>query len=762
MNFIYKTLTIFLVFAALFCVPVMAADEYNADFDLDTEDVGSLCPLSTRVISAELENEGTLDDEYVLSTDSDWLTIGSPTNLEIGAGETEYLSLFVTPGISAEPGEYRLSITAESEGSGERYTKYLYVDVLDCYGVTISADVVSIDSCIGAEEKILVTVINDGKYDEDFTLTTNYGYFEVDELTLGSMESVEVDLIIPVNLKEQDVLIMANAGSILDSETIEIRSSDLCYSVAVLNIPPVVTVCQGDDQVVDINIKNTGATDDSYVLSNSFMLPFGMDEIAISSKEFAQTILTIPTADLVEGTYEYSISATSAYAQDKVSGTLVVEDCFSANLGAFQNVKNSCPMVEQVFDLVVENTGKKSDSYQLLANRGTFSEPSFSLEAGESIDITLTLESEADERGERKTEIILMSPNVEETLAIGEVIRSVDECYAMELSIDPVSVESQDYDGVLYAISVKNEGFVESTYSAYLSEGPEWAFVDPEEFNIESGDSRGIFLYVQPDIKAGNGVYNLAVTVENNGGISKTVKAEYVFMGSEISKEEALLKDYVKNDTVTDGEDVDDDGFKWSSILVALVIGVIVVLLIVFGPDLFKEDDEDEFDTFVKVDKIEPPIGADEARAEELKCVQCGKVFSTERSLKIHTTVVHRNLVKKEIKADVKKDLRKELKSDVTKKVHKAEGVISKDVTKKVRRAVKREVSKKPVKKAPVKRKVVKKVPSAKKKAAVVGKKAVKKSVPVKKVEAKRDTDDKLKGLKSARKDDIRKILDNI
>ncbi|MCK5283105.1 MAG: hypothetical protein KAK00_06865, partial [Nanoarchaeota archaeon] len=71
MRTIYNMLVSLLICAALFLAPVTAAN-YDADFDLDTEMIGGLCPLSTAVINADLENTGVLDDEYMLSSSSSW------------------------------------------------------------------------------------------------------------------------------------------------------------------------------------------------------------------------------------------------------------------------------------------------------------------------------------------------------------------------------------------------------------------------------------------------------------------------------------------------------------------------------------------------------------------------------------------------------------------------------------------------------------------------------------------------------------------
>ncbi len=164
--------------------------------------------------------------------------------------------------------------------------------------------------------------------------------------------------------------------------------------------------------------------------------------------------------------------------------------------------------------------------------------------------------------------------------------------------------------------------------------------------------------------------------------------------------------------------------------MVALAIGLIIVLLIVFGPDLLKDtEDEDELDRFFETEKIEPPVTA--AKIESgFNCEVCGKVFSSERSLRIHKSVVHRETPKKEAVV-VKKQ-----------KVKKA--------------AVKAPAARKAVKTVAAKT-VSKKVVVTPKKRATVPKKK-----PVSRGKVQKKTDDRLKNLKSTRKDDIRKILDSI
>ncbi len=735
--------------------PVIAASD-NADFQLNAQSAAS-CPVEDTMITATLKNLGSDTDTYTITSNSNWVTIGNDI-ITLDAGETKTFPIWIKPKIDAEAGEYSITVTAESDSG--KYQDSIDFVVMKCYGIEITPNQYLVESCIGDTETVEVTFSNTGKTEETFILTATAGKFDAGMITIASGAEKSAELSVPVASREDTVTITAQSTTSYasDSADIEVVSEGACYGIAVLNIPPEVSICRGDSAKIVITTKNTGYKPGTFELStdaeNAY---FKNDEMKLESKEVGETYLEISTENADIGEIEYSITITSTEAQDKAYGKIIIEQCYNVELSAAKDDEEICPGAAAAFEIDVTNTGKKSDTYMISADEGSLSETSVTLDVGESERILLLISTDQNDNEDM---ILTVSAESERASASKEItvsVRDFDSCYGISISSDADSIFAEDLKGYLYTLTVKNDGEFDTEYTATI-EGPKWITVNPETIAVKAGKTADIFVYASPEYTTSEGTYTIKVTIESDMGNAEEKELKFSF------RSESVMAPPITGDVITDADeqpaddktdDIEDKKFP-TDILTAIIIGIIIILLIIFGPELLKDDDEKkEKEGKEKVKPIMPAgddipleeisgIGGKRAEALRKAGVTNVKLLANANISDIMSEAVTSEKQAKDLIMKAKAILKKKEKTEEAKVERKEEP--KKDIKKPApiteKKAEVKKTEEKP-KAAPVKTKPipVKAKPAPKKKAAPAKKKS---------------------NVREERKDDIKQILDNI
>ncbi|MCK4808233.1 MAG: hypothetical protein KAS90_01290, partial [Candidatus Aenigmarchaeota archaeon] len=334
------------------------------------------------------------------------------------------------------------------------------------------------------------------------------------------------------------------------------------------------------------------------------------------------------------------------------------------------------------------------------ADKGTLSENTLTIEAGNSDIVLLLVDIEKDDTEDLTVSVTAESERAEASEEITVSMKDFDSCYGISVSSDSDTIFAEDLNGYLYTLTVKNEGEFNTEYTASI-EGPKWVSINPETVSVKAGESTEIFVYASPEYTTSEGTYTINVVIESDMGNIEEKELKFSF------RSEKIVTPPITGDVTTGTDDeqpiddkIDEEEDKKfpTNILTAIIIGIIIILLIIFGPELLKEGEEKEEEKEVKEEAKE------EKKAEKPKAAE--KKEEPKKEAEKPKPVIAK-------KAEVKKKAEKPKAAPVKAKA------------------------------APVKAK------PAPKKAAPAPKK---KAVPAKKKEKVRED----------RKDDIKQILDNI
>lgn len=647
--------------------PVLGTD-YNAALELSAQTAAS-CPIEDTMITATIKNLGTETDRYTITSDSGWITIGNDIII-LDAGRSKTFALWIKPAIDAEQGQYTITLTATPDSDkNQKYEDSMDFVVMKCHGVEITAATGQIDACIGETETVDITLSNTGKTEETFILTSTTGTFDTDRLTITSNDEKTATLSIPVAKSKEVVTIKAHSTTSYATGTteVEVVSEGACYGIAVLNIPPQMTVCKGDTAKIVVTTKNTGYKTDKFTLSTDAEDAYlKNEEMDLASKEVAETYLELSTANIEIGDLDYSITIDSENAQDIAYGTITIEQCYTAEIIADKTTTKICPGASTGFEVEIKNTGKKEDTYIISASEGSVSDTEITLDAGESETILLVIETEKTDAEDTNSLLAINSERTDDSKEFIISMKEFDTCYGLSVTSDSDSIFAEELKGYLYTLTIKNDGEFEAGYTVSI-DGPKWTTVNPETISLTSGESTEIYVYASPEYDTAEGTYPITVNVESDQGTMIEKELTFAFK-SEETVAPIIGQVTIADDKTEEPQDKEKEDKTFpTNILTAIIVGIIIILLIIFGPELLKEDDKDK-----KEDKKEETKKADKT---EKKSISTKKAEVKKEDKKKAETKPAKTETKKDTKKKVetkkakakpkKKAVREERKEDI-------------------------------------------------------------------------------------------------
>ncbi|MEA3229930.1 MAG: hypothetical protein U9P44_03370, partial [archaeon] len=594
----------------------------------------------------------------ITSSYSKWVTIGN-NKITIDSGKSETFAVWIKPGMDAEAGQHVITLTAIPDS--DKSTKYedsLDLIIMKCHALEIIPEKDIFESCIG-ETKILNLIIsNTGKTEEAVILSSSTGSSDTEYIRIPSDEEKTVTLSIPVASNEEIITVEARSTTSYASATTQIKivSEGACYGIAVLNIPPEISVCKEDTAKIAITTKNTGYKTGTFKLSTDIENAyFKKEEQTLESKEVAETYLEISTENLEIGEFEYSVTIKSEKAVDKAYGKITVEQCYEVDISTDRKTADICPGSTTSFEIEVKNTGKKEDTYTIEANEGHLSETSISLNSGDSKKILLLIETSREDAHDKNILINIRSDKTEKTEELTAYIKNFIECYGVSVASDTDSIFAEELKGYLYTLTVKNDGEFDAEYTAIL-EGPKWISINPKELFLEPGESAEIFVYASPEYNTAKGTYNINVKIKSDVGIITEKQLQFAFKSKDtVAPVNGIVTDNAtepSDDTQPDISDKEDTRSP-INIITAIIIGIIIILLILFGPELIKKEEKKEKETDEEKEKEKPK------KAEVKKATKKAEIKKVEKPKK-------RKPAPKPKKTTAKKDvIRKDRKDDI-------------------------------------------------------------------------------------------------
>ncbi|MDY6766021.1 MAG: hypothetical protein SVW77_01525 [Candidatus Nanohaloarchaea archaeon] len=376
------------------------------------------CPTGGGQYTVTVHNPGPAADRYDISVAAPWSsdTVTLSTHrLQVDAGETEEVFVWVQAPETASPGEYDVTVRATSSNNGKTVKRSADLTVLSCRDVSLSPVDTQQSVCRGEEASYRLNIRNTGAVEETYRLDTSSGTLSTDRVTLDAGERQSISLSVASNTAaSRDVTISASSTTSYASDTATVGfTAEECRQVTVDVAPETASLCRSDTLLLSASLTNTGTLDDTYT---------------VSIGGHAQNV-SLPAGGAM--TIERRIPASSIDGNIQVSAT-----------------STSLPAVS---DSAVTST-------------------------------------------------------------------TVDRCYGLRL--DTVSTAPTEGDQTLLEVTLTNNGTRHNNYTLQL-DGPEWMDVQPETVSLRADESLPVFVYAAPDF-FGNGTYTAAL-VASGRGVSQTL-----------------------------------------------------------------------------------------------------------------------------------------------------------------------------------------------------------------------------------------------
>lgn len=478
------TTTLIILMVMLMIVPEALATDESTNLNLETNDL-KVGPCVATMIKGTIENTGENKDTYILDSNSNWITI-APNKVTLDSGESEIIRFFITPSCYAEPGEYTIDITAESDNSKD--TETITVDVLRIHSVTIDT-ITTKTECIGDKLTFDIDISNIGKTEETFKITTTTGITEKDEVTIGSGETktVTLDIIVTAEKKTIEFNVKSTTSYAQDSKTLQIIGAN-CYSEEVSITPISKTMCIKESSDFTLSIKNTGTKEDTYSITTDFG-ELSANELTIDAGTEKKVKLRVTPEDM--GEHKANIEVRSAHFKETLSVNVHAQNCKGIAVITIPKENSACKGEIAEYMITVKNIGKTEDTIELSSTMGELSENTITIEAGNTKDLLLSIQTKNLDY-ETYPITVTAESEIKDT---SKSILTVENCYSATLNAEPNTETVCPGRYALFTLTIENTGKNNDTYTIEASEGT----LTENTIEIDTLETKNVELRVRTD-----------------------------------------------------------------------------------------------------------------------------------------------------------------------------------------------------------------------------------------------------------------------
>ncbi|VVB59539.1 Uncharacterised protein [uncultured archaeon] len=333
---------------------------YSAGLTLEPE-AKSACLNDAANYSVTLKNTGVREDSYQIDSSRGTL---SSKYLTLAPGEAKQITLSAA---SDKEGNYSFDITAIS-GHAKAEARGTFTAV-QCRGVKASIAPTEETVCKGFPVNYSVQIKNSGTLDDIYSLASDTGRLEKENISVRKGESSEVSLAIPEDALQENNTINIKAVSLGDAGISATAKSLLyvqnCYNVSSSAAAPEEKICAGKTAVFGIDIQNTGKLADDYTIDTNLG---GLSEkyVTLAPQEKALISAIIPTELNDSGKKQVTLTISSKNSNAMQNLSLDIEpakDCYGFSVLAKKDTLFTNDSTGQLFEATVLNSGRESANF---------------------------------------------------------------------------------------------------------------------------------------------------------------------------------------------------------------------------------------------------------------------------------------------------------------------------------------------------------------------------------------------------------------
>jgi len=325
--------------------------------------------------------------------------------------------------------------------------------------------------------------------------------------------------------------------------------SNLCLIVLLAVLIPVVSAasefevrpvltdqisCASETVLYILEVHNTGTATESYTvrLSGSaskwavaapggFMLAPGKSESVY--------VYVTPSIFALGGDYSIDVSiAGQLTTSQNLKLNLEVSDCHAATLQSSRDSAEVCSATPATYDLVLENTGRFRENFELSllgngAKYATLSDEIVTLNAGQSKNIQVFANPVGNAVGDFIITATAKSQNSRATASKKLLLKS-NACYNYDITLDTNFISTCENSEVRIPVTVRNTGTADNTYNVIVA-GPRWAHAENSVLTIPSGSVGQTEIILVPEFGV-KGTFDVDVRVKDSLG--ETVESQKI------------------------------------------------------------------------------------------------------------------------------------------------------------------------------------------------------------------------------------------
>ena len=229
----------------------------------------------------------------------------------------------------------------------------------------------------------------------------------------------------------------------------------------------------------EATIENVGPVEDTYTFTSSSVAEIDIAPQQVNLQPGEEETVNVwynPSQDREEGTYSFSITATSRATGDRYNGEIiasVIRD-HDVNMEVSQASQTVCRGQAATYNVEVTNDGIQQEEFQLQTDYGSLSQNTVTLEDGETKTVKLTASSDTATTQN-------FNLRATSTTSYAQDIRNIqfntETCFASETSVTPTQQRTAGGTTAEYDVTIRNTGtredeFTLSAQTGQFSENP--------------------------------------------------------------------------------------------------------------------------------------------------------------------------------------------------------------------------------------------------------------------------------------------------
>ncbi len=577
---------------------------YGVELDV-SEDYKETCRETGKkvIYPVTVKNLGKNPDTIDLDTSVAWASF-SESSVTVGPGEMKTVELILNPPTGLT-GLQTISVTATSCVSPSIYdAKEVKLKINECYSFDASLTPQEKTLCLGESADYKLLLRNTGSYHDVYNI---YGpdWVTISENNISLSPGESREITITATPEEMcRIALDLTVSSLNDPESTKIVSGFVnvneCGGVAVVTSPSEGVVCQGKSAEFNISIKNIGKLEGTFDLSAS-MGALSQNKVVLSPGNTKDLSLIVDTTELGVGEYTLSVTASEGQISDTGEFKLVVRDCYDATLEIVPTNMEKCVCEIAGYEIFLKNTGEMPDTYDIGLESDVYNhETDITLSPGEETRIPIDIPTLGLAPGEYVLTATAESDYVSLSANATLRIKSFESCYSIIIESDKNTIVIKACSAPVLPMVIKNEGEVDDIVDI-AHDGPEWIYVSPDSFNLQSGEEKTAYLYISPSFEISEGSYtatvsatsrhtkaemkvNITVIPAGNGTVPTNISG--IVPDNQTATNQTGANITINISTIT-GTNItgmvtaDEEGPLWKTAVVAIITIIIVVILVV-------------------------------------------------------------------------------------------------------------------------------------------------------------------------------------